>query len=233
MQSKVIKKIAIAIDGPAASGKSTTAKLVAKKLGYLHIDTGAMYRAMTLKVLNEEIDLSDQRKIERLAKSSCIGLEIEDVSLRIVLDGNDVTKKIRTPLVTQSVSVVSSYEGVREIMVRKQKKMAEVGGVVLEGRDIGTVVLPDAELKIFMVASVEERAKRRKKDLALSGIESEEKDIIKEIEIRDKKDSTRTASPLRKANDAIELDTSNLTIDEQVNFIVEKARNIINRDSKC
>ena len=227
---EVSKRITIAIDGPAASGKSTTAKLVAEKLGYLHIDTGAMYRAITLKVLDHQIDLSDRETIEALARKSAVNLESSSSSSRVLLDGFDVTKRIRTPLVTQSVSTVSSYGGVREVMVREQRKIAVDGGVVLEGRDIGTVVLPDAELKIFMVASVEERARRRKKELALNGIEASEEELMREIEIRDQKDSTRAASPLKKAPDACVLDTSDLTIEEQVDFIVERALKIIEQE---
>jgi cytidylate kinase len=226
------KKITIAIDGPAASGKSTTAKLVAHKLGYLHIDTGAMYRALTLKALDEKIDLDDRKEIVRLARTSTVTLEEKDGTTRVFLDGTEITKRIRTQQVTRAVSTVSSYKDVREIMVRVQQKMAATGGVVLEGRDIGTVVLPEAELKIFMVASVEERARRRKKDLALAGIEAEQDDLVKEIEARDQKDSTREASPLRKAPDAIEMDTSNLTIEEQVDFILERAKNIIREKEK-
>ncbi|MCX6121508.1 MAG: (d)CMP kinase [Ignavibacteriales bacterium] len=229
-----MKKITIAIDGPAASGKSTTAKLVAHKLGYLHIDTGAMYRAITLKALDEKIDLNDKKEIVRLAQTSAIRLEVKDSTTKVFLDGIEVTKRIRTQLVSCSVSTVSSFKGVREVMVHAQQKMASSGGVVLEGRDIGTVVLPKAELKIFMVASVEERARRRKKDLALVGIEANQDDLIQEIDARDQKDSTREASPLRKAADAIELDTSNLTIEEQVNFILERANEIIKeKETSC
>ena len=225
-----LKKITIAIDGPAASGKSTTAKLVAHKLGYLHIDTGAMYRAITLKALDEKIDLNDKKEIVRLAQTSTIRLEVKDSTTNVFLDGTEVTNRIRTQLVNRSVSTVSSYKGVRDVMVLEQQKMAVSGGVVLEGRDIGTVVLPGAELKIFMIASVEERARRRKKDLAQVGIEANRDDLIKEIDARDQKDSTREASPLRKAPDAIELDTSNLTIEEQVDFILRRAKEILRKN---
>jgi cytidylate kinase len=205
---------------------------VAHKLGYLHIDTGAMYRAITLKALDEKIDLSDKNKIVRLARTSTIRLEVENCTTKVFLEGIEVTKRIRTQLVSRSVSTVSSYEGVREVMVQEQQKMAASGGVVLEGRDIGTVVLPKAELKIFMVASVEERARRRKGELTLVGIEANQDDLIKEIEMRDQKDSTRAVSPLRKAPDAIELDTSHLTIEEQVDFILERAKEIIREKGK-
>ena len=229
MHRKEQKKITIAIDGPAASGKSTTAKLVAQKLGYLHLDTGAMYRALTLKAIEKKLDLCDKEKIVSLAQTSTIRLEGGNPTTKVFLDEADITDKIRTPQVSRSVSTVSSYQGVREVMVREQQRIAAQGGVVLEGRDIGTVVLPSADLKIFMIASVQERVKRRRKDLALSGIEAEEQELIKEIEARDQKDSTRDISPLRKAADAIELDTSNLTIEEQVDFIAALARKIINK----
>jgi cytidylate kinase len=232
MRKDDLKKITIAIDGPAASGKSTTAKLVAHKLGYLHIDTGAMYRAVTLKALDEKINLSDMKEIVHLAQTSTIRLEVEDNATKVFLDGTDVTKQIRTQLVSRSVSTVSSYIGVREVMVKDQQKMAAIGGVVLEGRDIGTVVLPKAELKIFMTASIEERAIRRKKDLALVGIVANQDDVVKEIKTRDQKDSTREASPLRKAPDAIELDTSHLTVEEQVDFILGRAKEIIQEKEK-
>jgi cytidylate kinase len=230
MNSQVLKKIVIAIDGPAASGKSTTARLVAEKLGYLHIDTGAMYRALTADVLEKKIDLDDEGRIVQLAKTSKIRLERVAGNMRIFLNEDDVTEKIRTPLVNRSVSTISSYKGVREVMVQEQRKMAGQGGVVLEGRDIGTVVLPSAELKVFMVASVEERANRRRNELVLNGIETDAKELIKEIESRDRKDSTREVSPLVKAPDAIELDTTHLTIEEQVDFIVTRARKIIQQE---
>ncbi len=223
MQRNDKKKITIAIDGPAASGKSTTAKLVAQKLGYLHIDTGAMYRALTLKVIENNLDLSDEVKIVALAQASNIRLEGGNSTTRVLLDGVNITDKIRTPDVNKAVSTVSSYRGVRDMMVREQQRISAEGGVVLEGRDIGTVVLPFADLKIFMVASVEERVRRRKKDLALSGIDADETELVKDIEARDRKDSTRDISPLKKASDAVELDTSDLTIDEQVDIIVALA----------
>ncbi len=227
MNDRILKKIAIAIDGPAASGKSTTAKLVARKLGYLHIDTGAMYRAITVKVLDEKIDVDNEENVTRLAKTNEIRLLGNADDARIFLNNEDVTDKIRTPDVNRAVSTVSSYKGVREVLVQEQRKMAKAGGVVLEGRDIGTVVLPKAELKIFMIASVEERANRRKKELADKGICASVDDTMKEIEARDRKDSTREVSPLKKAEDAVILDTTSLTIEGQVDFIVDRAKKII------
>ncbi len=221
------KKIVIAIDGPAASGKSTTAKLVAEHLGYLHIDTGAMYRAITLKVLEEKIPLDAVDRIQSLAEETNVRLERRGKEHRVYLDERDVTAAIRSPKVTQRVSLVSSYQPVRSVMVREQRRMAEAGGVVLEGRDIGTVVLPNADLKIFMVADVGERARRRKKELEVAGVGVDERSLREEIEERDRKDSTREISPLRRAPDAIVLDTSHLTVEQQVDFIVQRAKEII------
>lgn len=223
-----MNRIAIAIDGPAASGKSTTAKLVAERLGYLHLDTGAMYRAITLGVLKKGIEVTAREQVEAFAESAVLVLEAEGTrGNRILLNGADVTAEIRSPVVTRNVSTISSYGAVRKVLVREQQKMASRGGIVLEGRDIGTVVLPDAELKVFMVAAVSERARRRKKDLLTAGIQIDDGEVVKEIEERDRKDSTRHVSPLKMADDAIMLDTSNLTIQEQVDFIVERAEALI------
>ncbi len=222
-----MKKIVIAIDGPAASGKSTTAKLVAERLGYLFVDTGAMYRAVTLKVLEKGIDPKDSDAIARLLEKTEVKLELNNGRLKLLLDGVDVTNKIRKPEITRAVSTVSSIKKVREAMVREQRRMGEQGGIVLEGRDIGTVVFPNADLKIFMVANMRERAKRRQKDLAEQGTKVDLPELIHEIEERDKRDSTREASPLKRAPDAIELDNSELTLEQQADFIVEKALKLI------
>lgn len=222
-----MRKIVIAIDGPAASGKSTTAKLVAGRLGYLHIDTGAMYRAITLRVLEERIPLEDAESIRRIAEQTNIRLEKSDHANRVFLGEREVTREIRSREVTRAVSVVSSYQPVRDVLVREQRRMANEGGVVLEGRDIGTVVLPDADLKIFMVANSSERAARRKRELERSGTVVDPRVLENEILERDRKDSTRAASPLQKAADAIELDTSALTIEEQVEFVIAKANEVI------
>lgn len=219
-----MKQLIIAIDGPAASGKSTTAKLVAARLQYLHVDTGAMYRAMTLKVIESGIDLKDVKAIAALARSTKIRLVPKEGSFCVELDGTDVTEKIRTPKVTGAVSAVSMLAEVRQRMVEEQRAMGKNGAIVLEGRDIGTVVFPDADLKIFMVANQRERAARRSKEMAAEGIETELDELEKEIVERDKKDATRSISPLAKAHNAIVLDTTDLTIEEQVEFIVRKAK---------
>lgn len=224
-----LKALVIAIDGPAASGKSTTAKLVARALGYLHIDTGAMYRAVTLKVLRSGIDVADRVAVVHAARTSTIELRPGQDGNTVVLDGEDVTTSIRHPDVTRNVSAVSSYQDVRDVMVLAQRRMASNGGAVLEGRDIGTVVLPEADLKIYMIADVHARAQRRLRDLTAAGIEAEEDALVDEIRERDRKDSTRTASPLKKADDAVEIDTSDLTIDQQVAKIVDRAREILKR----
>jgi len=219
-----LKPLIIAIDGPAASGKSTTAKLVAKRLGYLHVDTGAMYRAMTLKVIEAGIDPDSAEKISALAKSTRIRLVSKDGENRIELDGADVTEKIRTSEVTKAVSAVSMVPEVRQLMVHEQREMGKRGAIVLEGRDIGTVVFPNADVKVYMVANPRERAVRRSKELAAKGIAKEVDELEREIAERDVKDSTRAISPLTKAADAVTLDTTDLSIEEQVEFIVQKAK---------
>jgi CMP/dCMP kinase len=223
------KKIVIAIDGPAASGKSTTAKLVAERLGFVHLDTGAMYRAMTLKVLQHGVDPLDGIRVERLVDSTRIELRRESGIMHVVLDGKDVTSEVRSPEVTRAVSAVSSLRAVRQAMVREQRKIGEAESVVAEGRDIGTVVFPHADLKFFVNAGIEARARRRQKDLRQQGIESDLAEIERAIRERDALDSSREESPLRKAPDAIELDTSELTIDEQVAFVVDHARKVQTR----
>ncbi len=224
-----MKKIIIAIDGPAASGKSTTAKLVAGQLGYLHIDTGAMYRAMALKVLRSKLSPSDSHRVAELAEKTSVRLISNAGKVKVVLDGQEVSEEIRLPEVTNIVSPVSAVLEVRTLMVNEQRAMGKDGGIVLEGRDIGTVVFPNAELKIFMRANERERATRRKKEWETKGVSVTLDDLEKEILERDRIDSERAVSPLRKAEDAIELDTTNLSIEQQVEFIVTKAKKIISK----
>ena len=218
-----MRKITIAIDGPAASGKSTVAKEVAKALNYIYIDSGAMYRALTLKALRSNIDVKDEASLVEMTKVSKITLD----GIHIYLDDEDVSEAIRSIDVTNNVSAVSSYEGVREEMVNLQKEYGRKGGIVMDGRDIGTTVFPNAELKIFQIASVEERANRRYKENMRKGIACDLNTLKEEIKVRDFKDSTRSVSPLRKASDAIELDTSNLEPKEVIDKIIELARKII------
>ena len=226
------RQLIIAIDGPAGSGKSTTARIVAERLGLLHIDTGAMYRAVTLKVLEAGLKLDDQDAIARLLKSTEVELRQVGTVRRVILDGRDVTDRIRDPDVTRAVSAVSRVRKVREAMVRQQRALGAVSGVVLDGRDIGTVVFPDADLKIFLVASLDKRAERRRTELLESGMDAPLGTLKQEIERRDDLDSSREESPLRRAPDAMELDTSNLTIDEQVELVVNKAKEILEKSEQ-
>ncbi len=218
---ELLKKLVIAIDGPAGSGKSTTARLLAQRLGYVYLDTGAMYRAFTLKVLRKGLDIHDEEALARLARETEIRLEPSPQGVSVFLDGEDVTDKIRTPQIDRAISVVSQVKGVRERMVDLQREMGRQGGIVAEGRDIGTVVFPNADVKVFLVASPEARAERRLKDLKAQGIRLSKAEVLADILRRDKLDSTRAVSPLRKADDAFELDTSSLTIREQVEKILE------------
>lgn len=223
------KKLVIAIDGPAASGKTTTATLVARRLNYLHVDTGAMYRAVALKALRRRLTMDDAEKIGRLVQRTRIELRPLKDGLRVLLDGEDVTEAIRDPEVTRAASAVSSLREVREAMVREQRRMGKDGGIVLEGRDIGTVVFPHADLKFFMVAGIELRARRRRDELRAKGVDVDVETIRQELQDRDRTDSTREQSPLRKAPGAIEVDTSSMTITEQVDFVVRRAEEMMGR----
>lgn len=222
----------IAIDGPAASGKSTTAKRSAEQLGFLHLDTGAMYRAVTLKVLREKIPLNDENGIRSMMEGTAIELRNPGGTLAVFLDGVEVSTEIRAEAVTRAVSAVSRLREVRTAMVREQRRSAQQSDIVAEGRDIGTVVFPDADLKFFMIAGIEARARRRQADLAAQGITMELDAIARAIHERDELDSTRSESPLRKAADAIEIDTSDLTIEEQVTMVVNTARERLERTGR-
>lgn len=216
------KKFIVAIDGPAASGKSTTARLVAKKMGWLYLDTGAMYRAMAFKVLREKIPIDDTERIGCLAEKTKIELINSNDGMRVFLDREEVTSEIRSPEVDRTVGPVCEIQQVRNVMVSLQKQMAAGKYIVVEGRDMGTIVFPDADIKFFMVASMEERAKRRQKDLKKQGINVSIDELKKEIERRDQRDSTRTNSPLVKAEDAILIDTTKINVDEQIGLIVDQ-----------
>jgi len=207
----------LAIDGPAGSGKSTISKRIADKLGWIHIDTGAMYRAVTLEALELGIDLHDTNQYHFLET-----IQIRYEHDAIYINDRNVNEDIRSQAVTKNVSLVSSFPYVRDKMVKLQQEAASNGFIVMDGRDIGTVVLPHAELKIFLTANIEERAKRRYQESVKKGKNIHIDQIIEDIEIRDTKDSTRELSPLRKAEDAIEIDTSDLTIDQVVDLIISK-----------
>ena len=217
------KKISIAIDGPAAAGKSTVAKLVAEKLFFIYIDTGAMYRALTLKALTKDVNLENAMELYTLLTQTQIQLVPEKGGQFVYLDGNDVTHSIRSQEVTNSVSIVSKHQSVREEMVSRQQRLAAGGGVVMDGRDIGTHVLPQAEVKVFLVASVEERAVRRHTENLEKGYSSDLQQLKEEIEKRDKLDSEREVAPLKKASDAKLIDTTALSIEQVVNRIVALA----------
>jgi cytidylate kinase len=220
----------IAIDGPAGSGKSSTARIVAEKLGILHLDTGAMYRAITLKCLRQNITCKNIQALANCVNNTVIEFSDVPPNMKVLLDGKDVSVKIRSEEITQNVSDYCKPAVVREALVKQQRLMAQNRDVICEGRDIGTVVFPRAELKFFMVASIEERALRRKKDLEKIGIHKTLKELIKEIELRDHKDSKRKNSPLMKAHDAEEIDTTSMTLDMQVEYIVSKIHKLMKTD---
>ncbi len=213
----------IAIDGPAGAGKSTTAKLVAARLGYTYLDTGAMYRALTHYALKNNIDPSDGKKLSALAEKLPVEFKNVDGVNRVFINGEDVTEAIRTPEVTQNVSEVAAHPGVRKAMVKKQIEIGKHGSIVAEGRDTTTVVFPNADLKIYLDASVKQRAQRRLLDLAKMGISTTLEEQESEIKRRDEYDSHRKHSPLTKAHDAFVVDTSKLTIEQQVDRIISLA----------
>lgn len=207
----------IAIDGPSGAGKSTISKLLAEKLGVIHIDTGAMYRCISLFLLNNNIDINDEKEVSN--KLNDINIRLEDG--QVFLNGSNVTEEIRDPYVTKSVSKVSSYRDVRKRLVDMQRKIASENSCVMDGRDIGTTVLKNADLKIFLTATAEKRADRRFLELRKKGIKINYSDVLKDILIRDDYDSKREISPLRKDKEAIEVDTTDFTIDEVVNRILK------------
>lgn len=210
-----MSKIVVAIDGPAGAGKSTIAKLVAGELGYAYIDTGAMYRSVTWKWLQTDAAF-DEAFISELSRKMVIEFKPEANVNRVFVDGQEVTSAIRSAEVTANVSRVAAIGPVREAMVEQQRRMGDVGGVLMDGRDIGTVVFPKAQLKVFLTASVEERALRRYKELVAKGEKVELEQLQKDIAYRDKQDSERAISPLRQAEDAILLDTSDMNIEQVV-----------------
>ncbi len=214
------QKPVIAIDGPAGAGKSTIAKLVAGKLGYIYIDTGAMYRSVAWKFLQSGQPFSPELA-EKLAREMVITFKPEANLNRVFVDGAEVTDAIRTPEVTAIVSKVSAVGGVREEMVNQQRRMGEAGGVVMDGRDIGTVVFPKAEVKIFLTASVKERAMRRYKEMLAKGGQVDLAELQQQIAERDRQDSEREIAPLRRADDAELLDSSDMTIAEVAEHILK------------
>jgi cytidylate kinase len=215
----------IAIDGPAGAGKSTVAKILAKELGFLYVDTGAMYRALTLKVLEEKIDIKDTARIIDIASGSNIDLtNNQDGSLKVLLDNRDVTRRIREPLITKSVSDIAKIKAVREVMLKLERRFGERGNCVLDGRDIGTVVFPNADKKFYIDADFKERVRRRHKELKDLGQDVTLGDIESDLHNRDTIDSTREFAPLKKADDAIYIDTTKMSIDEVVNKVLTYIR---------
>ena len=216
-------KINIAIDGPSAAGKSTIADVLASKLGYTHLDTGAMYRAVAYKTINSNIAINDETKIVEMINNTDLQMKPDG---SVILDGQDVSLAIRANEISMGASNVSKLQGVRKALVAMQQKICKEGGYILDGRDIGTVVLVDAPVKIFMTASAAARADRRVKQNIEKGIVGDDYEtILKEIELRDYQDSHREFSPLKKADDAIEIDTSNMSLQE----VVELVLSIVNK----
>ncbi|ACO04273.1 MAG TPA: (d)CMP kinase [Persephonella sp.] len=215
----------IAIDGPAGSGKSTVAKKLSRILGYTYIDTGAMYRAVAYKVKEEGIDPDNPDAVVNIMKRINIKLEPSDNGVKVFLDGEDVSSKIRTEEIGKIASKIARHPEVRKILVQKQREMGKKAkNAVIEGRDTGTVIFPDADLKIFMTASPEVRARRRWEELKNKGLDIDYNRILKEVKERDHLDQTRKDSPLRPAKDAIIIDTTNKSIDEVINQILELVR---------
>ena len=220
-----MKKIQIAIDGPASSGKSTVAKIIARNLDLIYLDTGAMYRVATFVALQKETD--DAKEIIECIEKNPISFMNGQKGQEVLMGSENVTEVIRTNEVTNTVSKISAMTEIREFMVAEQQRIAKNGGIIMDGRDIGTVVLPKADLKIFLVASVDERAERRYKENLSKGIPTDLERLKIEISERDRKDSTRAISPLKQAEDAILLDSTGKTINEIVQFIEDKAKELM------
>ena len=214
----------IAIDGPSGAGKSTLAKKLAADLGFIYLDTGAMYRALALKILRQGVDLADDQKLAELVNSTSVDLQCDRAELEVLLDGKNVASEIRTPAVSQMASKASALKLVRDRMLELQRRLGERGGVVAEGRDIGTVVFPDAQVKIFLSASAAERARRRCAELRAAGQPVDLDVTLREIEERDQRDSERALAPLRKADDALVIDSSNSTADEVAACVLAEIR---------
>lgn len=214
----------VAIDGPAGSGKGTIAKLIGKKLNLTYIDTGAMFRCIALQMKRNNITIDEESRIQNILDNSKIELKIENDEVKVYLNGEDVSEKIRTEEISNFVSPISTVQIIRDKLLEMQRKMAESSNIIMEGRDIGTVVFPNADVKIFLSATAEERARRRVKQYLDKGIKAEYETVLEDIKIRDQRDSTRAVAPLKKAEDAILVDSTNMTISEVVDSIV----NIIN-----
>jgi cytidylate kinase len=222
----------LAIDGPAGSGKSTTARLCAERLGFRHLDTGAMYRAVTLKVQRTGTDVKDQRALAGLLRRTSVSVTWGRSGMRTFLDGRDVSKDIRSPDVSTFVSEVSAIPAVRRKMVAEQRRVVAGQSVVCEGRDIGSLVFPDADLKIFLECDAAERARRRQLELSGQGVRAERKAVLANLVKRDRIDTGREVSPLRRMPDAVLLDTTHLTIEEQVAIVCDLVRRRVNGEER-
>ncbi len=219
-----LRKPIVAIDGPVGAGKSTTARRAARELGFVFIDTGAMYRAVTLDVLEHKASPDDESAVKTIAEKTSVELRSGENGQRTFLNGRDVTDRIRDRDVTAAVSAVSAQKAVRERMTELQRTLGRDGGVVMEGRDIGTVVFPNAEFKIYLDATIETRAERRYEEMVSKGINISIRELIEEIRERDKANTERALAPLKKAPDAVLLDTTDMTFEEQVSTIVSLVR---------
>lgn len=211
--------INIAIDGPAGAGKSSIAKAVASKYGYIYVDTGAMYRALAYKAITNNISIKDIAEIENMLKCTKLDIKYNELGQRIYVDGNDVSDYIRTPEVSMGASDISAIPYVRAWLLDMQKNIAKANDCIMDGRDIGTTILPDADLKIFLVASPEERAMRRHKELLEKGENISYDEVLEDVKTRDYNDSHREISPLKKADDAIEVDTTGYNLDESIKLV--------------
>ncbi len=224
MCAKQVRKLIVAIDGPAGAGKSTVAKRLAKELGYTYMDTGAMYRAFAWRVMEQGMDLSDERELRRVLQETNIELVEHYGRPGVLLNGVDVTDRIRTPEISQLASRVSTSKIVRERMVELQRAIGSQGGVVAEGRDIGTVVFPDAEVKIYLDASSQERARRRFEEFRGQGSQATMEETVSEMEERDRRDKERDVAPLRKAEDALVIDSTDSAVDGVVERIMQEIK---------
>lgn len=216
------KRAVIAIDGPAGAGKSSIAKIVSRKLGYDYIDTGAMYRAISWKAFREKIDLKDRQELVNIVRNTRIELKNIAGMVRVYLDGKDVTNKIRSKRLAEGASILGTIPEVREQLVKIQRRLASSGGIVVEGRDIGTVVFPRADYKFYLDASIKERALRRYRELKAKGEEVELAEVEKAIRSRDRRDRTRGVAPLKIAPDAVVIDSTDMSKKEVVDFILKK-----------
>ena len=224
--------INVALDGPSGAGKSTIAKAAAQKLKYLYVDTGAMYRAVALYVLSNGKNPDDENEVELALDNININLIHTDEGQRIILNGEDVSDKIRTPEISMAASKVSAIPKTREFLLSLQKNIAKENNVIMDGRDIGTVVLPQAQVKIFLTASSEERARRRYEELIAKGEKVEYEDILRDINERDYNDTHREIAPLKKADDAIEIDSTSISLEAAIDKIVWTIKNVVTKDAR-